>query len=75
MVYSCQNEVKNVQSKFLLLIALVFVITLGFSIMIWRQTIQIEKKAMAAKQRQKAYEKELRKQLWEERQKILTTEE
>ncbi|MEA1961417.1 MAG: hypothetical protein U9N81_09140 [Bacillota bacterium] len=63
------------QSKFLLLIALVFVITLGFSIMIWRQTIQIEKKAMVAKQRQKAYEKELRKQLWEERQKTLTTEE
>lgn len=51
------------QSKFLMLIALVVIITLGLGMMIWRQTIQVQKKALAAKQRQKMYEEELRKQI------------
>lgn len=51
------------QTKFIILIGLVFIITVGFAILIWRQTIEFEKKAIAAKERQKAYERELRKQL------------
>ena len=51
------------QSKFLMLIALVVIITLGFGIMIWRQTIQVQKKALAAKQKKKMYEEKLRKQI------------
>lgn len=49
-----------VQTKFLILIILVFIITVGFCILIWQQTKRFEKKALAAKQRQTEYEKELR---------------
>ncbi len=55
------------QTKFLILIALVFLITAGFCVLIWRQTIVFEKKALAAKLRQKEREKELRQQMKEER--------
>ena len=37
---------------------MVFLITIGFAILIWRQTIVVEKKALAAKQRQKESENE-----------------
>jgi len=50
------------QIKFLILIAVVFIITAGFCVLIWQQTKRFEKKALAAKQRQKEYERELRKQ-------------
>ncbi|MDD3895325.1 MAG: hypothetical protein PHU36_09980 [Syntrophomonadaceae bacterium] len=50
----------DLQSKFLILIILVFLITAGFCILIWQQTKRFEKKALLAKQRQKEYEKELR---------------
>ena len=45
----------SLQIKFLILIALVFIVNMGFAIVIWQQTINIEKKALAAKQRQKTY--------------------
>jgi uncharacterized protein HemX len=48
------------QIKFLVLIILVFIITVGFCVLIWQQTKRFEKKALAAKQRQKEYETELR---------------
>jgi hypothetical protein len=35
---------------------MVFLITFGFAILIWRQTIVVEKKALAAKQRQKEFQ-------------------
>ncbi|HPT69376.1 MAG TPA: hypothetical protein PKW50_04460 [Syntrophomonas sp.] len=51
---------EDLQIKFIVLIALVFLITAGFCILIWQQTKRFEKKALIAKQRQKEYEKELR---------------
>jgi len=51
---------EDLQIKFIVLIALVFLITAGFCILIWQQTKRFEKKALLAKQRQKEYEKELR---------------
>jgi cytochrome oxidase assembly protein ShyY1 len=48
------------QIKFLVLIILVFIITVGFCVLIWQQTKHFEKKALAAKQRQKEYEEVLR---------------
>ncbi len=66
-IYEDQNGVKYMQTKFLILIALVFFITAGFCVLIWQQTIRFEKKALAAKQRQKDYERELRQKLHEER--------
>ena len=50
----------DLQIKFIILIVLVFIITAGFCILIWKQTKRFEKKALAAKHRQKEYEKELR---------------
>jgi hypothetical protein len=50
----------DLQIKFIVLIVLVFLITAGFCALIWNQTKRFEKKALAAKQRQKEYEKELR---------------
>lgn len=45
----------SLQIKFLVLIAVVFLATVGFAILIWQQTITIEKKALAAKRRQQSY--------------------
>jgi predicted Holliday junction resolvase-like endonuclease len=47
------------QTKFLIFIAVVFVITIIFGILIWRQTLVFEKKALAAKQRKDQYLKQL----------------
>lgn len=63
------------QTKFLILIALVFFITAGFCVLIWQQTIRFEKKALAAKQRQKEYAKELRQKMREERDLNINPEE
>lgn len=62
------DRMGDLQSKFLLLIALVFLITAGFLVLIWQQTKRFEKKALLAKQRQKEYEQELRLKLQEEKQ-------
>ena len=51
----------SLQIKFLILIAMVFLITIGFAILIWRQTIIVERKALAAKMRQKEYQNQLHK--------------
>ena len=42
----------SLQIKFLIFIAIVFIVTVGFSILIGRQIIKVGKKALAAKQRQ-----------------------
>jgi predicted Holliday junction resolvase-like endonuclease len=55
------GKMNSIQIKFLILIALVLMITLGFGLLIWRQTIKVEKKALAAKLKQKEYEEELRR--------------
>jgi len=55
------------QIKFLVLIALVFIITAGFCVLIWQQTKRFEKKALAAKQRQKEYKRELLKTMQAEK--------
>ena len=47
----------NLQIKFLIFIAIVFVVTLGFGIMIWRQLNVVGKKALAAKERQMELQK------------------
>ncbi len=39
------------KTAFLILIASVFVITILFGVLIWRQTVKFEKKALAAKNR------------------------
>lgn len=51
------------QTKFWIFIAVVFVITIIFGIVIWRQTLVFEKKAMAAKQRKEEYIKQLELEL------------
>lgn len=55
------------QTKFIILIALVFLITAGFCVLIWQQTIRFEKKALAAKQQQKEHKRELIEQMRAER--------
>lgn len=55
------------QTKFIILIVLVFLITAGFCVLIWQQTIRFEKKALAAKQRQKEHKQELLEQMRAER--------
>lgn len=77
-IFLYQNGVKSMdtmQTKFLILIALVFVITAGFSVLIWQQTKKIEKKALAAKQRQKDYEQVLRKQMRDEKMALQARQE
>jgi hypothetical protein len=49
----------SLQIKFLIFIAIVFIITVGFAILIGRQIIVVGKKAVAAKQRQKEYQNRL----------------
>jgi hypothetical protein len=49
----------SLQIKFLIFIAIVFIITVGFTILIWRQMKIVGKKALAAKQRQKEYQNQL----------------
>lgn len=57
----------DLQTKFLILIFLVFLITAGFCVLIWQQTKRFEKKALLAKQKQKEYEKELRQKMQAEK--------
>lgn len=54
------------RTMFLILIGVVFVVTLVFGILIWRQTIKIEKKALEAKRRQAEYQKQLEMEKEEE---------
>jgi len=65
----------NMQIKFIILIALVFIITAGFCVLIWQQTKRFEKKALAAKQRQKDYEQVLRKQMQAEKKALQVSQE
>jgi predicted PurR-regulated permease PerM len=44
---------------FLIFVAAVFLITMIFGVLIWRQTIVFEKKALAAKQKKEAYLQQL----------------
>lgn len=47
---------------FMILIAIVFIVTIIFGIIIWKQSIKFEKKALVLKQRKEAYIKELEQQ-------------
>ena len=49
----------GLQIKFLIFIAIVFVITVGFAILILRQMKVVGKKALEAKQRQEEYQNQL----------------
>jgi len=49
----------SLQIKFLIFIAIVFVVTVGFGILILRQMKVVGKKALAAKQRQQEYQDQL----------------
>lgn len=55
------------QAKFLIFIAVVFVITITFGILIWRQTLVFEKKALAAKQRKEEYLLQLEAEMEEQK--------
>lgn len=69
------ENMQIVQIKFMILIALVFVITAGFCVLIWQQTKRFEKKALAAKQRQKDYEQVLRKQMQADKMALKVSQE
>ncbi|MEN6460187.1 MAG: hypothetical protein ABFC94_02300 [Syntrophomonas sp.] len=47
------------QTIFLVFVAAVFLITMIFGVLIWRQTIVLEKKALSAKQKKEAYLQQL----------------
>ena len=47
------------QIEFIILIAIVFIVTIFFGIVIWKQSIKFENKALVLKQRKEAYIKEL----------------
>ena len=50
------------KTGFIILIAIVFIVTITFGIIIWRHFAKFEKKALALKERKKAYIKELEEQ-------------
>lgn len=50
------------KTAFLILIGSVFVVTIVFGILIWRQAIKFEKKALAAKKRQEQLIAEMEKE-------------
>lgn len=52
--------------SFLILIAIVFISTIVFAVMIWRQLIKFEKKALAAKRQKEAYVQQLMLELQEQ---------
>ncbi|HHW61237.1 MAG TPA: hypothetical protein GX404_04960 [Syntrophomonadaceae bacterium] len=62
------------QLKFLILVFLVVLITVGFAILIWQQTKKVEKKALLAKQKQKNHEQKIKKKLWSELQALKEAE-
>lgn len=47
------------QTAFLILIGIVFILSIFFAILIWRQTVKFEKKALAAKRRKEEYMRQL----------------
>lgn len=49
----------SLQIKFLIFIGVVFIITIGFAILISRQMKVVGRKALAAKERQNEYQKQL----------------
>ncbi len=49
----------SLQIKFLIFIAITFIVTVGFAILISRQMKVVGKKALAAKLRQKEYQSQL----------------
>lgn len=49
----------NMKTGFIILIAVAFIVTISFGIIIWRHSIKFEKKALVLKQRKEAYIKEL----------------
>lgn len=55
------------QKLYFILIGSVFIISILFAIIIWRQTIKFEKKALAAKQAKEEYLKQLMLEQEEER--------
>lgn len=69
------ENMQIMQIKFMILIALVFIITAGFCVLIWQQTKRFEKKALAAKQRQQEYEQVLRKQMHAEKRALKASQE
>lgn len=56
----------SLQIKFLIFIAIVAVITLGFAILIGRQIVIVGQKAVAAKKRQEEYQNQLEEEPKEE---------
>lgn len=55
------------QKLYFILIGSVFILSILFAIIIWRQTIKFEKKALAAKQAKEEYLKQLMLEQEEER--------
>lgn len=47
------------KTGFIILIGIVFIVTIIFGIIIWKQSVKFEKKALVLKQRKEAYIKEL----------------
>lgn len=63
------------QKLYFILIVLVFVISLLFAVLIWRQTIKFEKKALAAKRAKEEYLNQLQLEREEEERKIAEEEQ
>jgi len=59
-----------VQKLYFILIASVFILSLLFAVLIWRQTIKFEKKALAAKQAKEEYLKQLQIEREEEERRL-----
>lgn len=57
----------DVQKLYFILIGSVFILSILFAIIIWRQTIKFEKKALVAKQAKEEYLKQLMLEQEEER--------
>lgn len=58
------------QKLYFILIASVFILSLLFAVLIWRQTIKFEKKALAAKQAKEEYLKQLQIEREEEERRL-----
>lgn len=63
------------QQKFMLMIAVVFVITMIFGILIWWQLGRIQKRALEAKRKKEAYLEEMSKKQEELNQVLAMQEE
>jgi len=62
------------RTMFLLLIGFVFVTTLIFAVLIWKQTVKVEKRALEAKRRKEEYMQRMEKEREEEIKKELEIE-